>query len=128
MRTYATQLWAQRRGFTLPADPAAAQQALFDCDRKSCVPKAGTRPALGAWWTRAKAEAGRPRRPLPRELDPRHARGDRAAVRLRAVLVLGPQDFARGGAAEIYAAARRMAGAVVAAVARRAALVARDPQ
>ena len=27
---------------------------LFDCDRKSCLPRAGTRPALGAWWTTRK--------------------------------------------------------------------------
>jgi len=33
-RGYATQLWAQRRGFTLPADVAAASRGVYDCDRR----------------------------------------------------------------------------------------------
>ncbi|HLI67318.1 MAG TPA: ComEC/Rec2 family competence protein [Caulobacteraceae bacterium] len=104
IRAYATQLWAQRRGFALPADPAAAQAALFDCDRASCTPKSGTSPAIAAWWTR--------RKPKPDQLDALCA--DARVLVIRAdvplpescarLLVLGPDDFARGGAAELYAA------------------------
>jgi competence protein ComEC len=105
VRAYATQLWAQRRGFALPGDEAAAQAALFDCDRKHCRPKSGPTPALAAWWST------RPPKPdqlaelcrgaaivvLRTTIDPRPCPG---------ALVLGPEDFAKGGAAEVYAAPR----------------------
>ena len=104
MRLYAIQLWAQRRGFALAADPAPAQASLFACDRKSCVPLAGTQPALGAWWT--------VRKPKPDDLDSLCRASSilvtRAVLALppscARVLVLGPRDFATGGAAEIYRA------------------------
>ena len=103
VRAYATQLWAQRRGFKLPADPAAAQTALFDCDRSHCIPKAAASPAVSAWWTKRKPNA-----------DQLEALCNGAAILvLRAdvlappscdkALVLGPGDFAKGGAAEVYA-------------------------
>ncbi len=103
MRLYAIQLWAQRRGFKLAADPAPVQSDLFACDRRSCVPKAGTQPPLGAWWT--------VRKPKPDDLDSLCRASSilvtRAALTLppscARVLVLGPRDFAMGGAAEIYA-------------------------
>jgi competence protein ComEC len=102
-RAYATQLWAQRRGFALPADPAKAQQAAFDCDRQHCSPLPGVRPAIGAWWTRrpphaddladicARAEILILRAPVapPRDCD--HA------------LVLRRGDFEAGGSAEVFA-------------------------
>jgi competence protein ComEC len=101
-RAYATQLWAQRRGFSLPVDAAAAQKALFDCDRKHCSPINGVQPALATWWsTRApKAEQG----------DGWCAGGRIIIIRARIeppagcakALILGPQDFATGGAAEIF--------------------------
>ena len=102
MRLYAIQLWAQRRGFALATDPAPIQARLFACDRKSCVPLAGTQPALGAWWT--------VRKPRPDDLDALCRASSifvtRAALALppscARVLVLGPRDFATGGAAEIY--------------------------
>ena len=103
VRAYATQLWAQRRGFSLPADAAAAQAAAFTCDRKACAPKAGVRPALAAWWST--------RAPPPGKLEALCPGADililRAAVQppapCQGALVLGPDAFARGGAAEIYA-------------------------
>ena len=103
-RAYATQLWAQRWGFVLPADDAAetAQKAAFDCDRKHCAPLAGTRPALATWWS------SRP--PKPGALEDL-CRGAEILV-LRAelsppppcarALVLQPADFAAGGAAEVF--------------------------
>jgi competence protein ComEC len=103
-RAYATQLWAQRRGLGLPADAAATQAALFDCDRNHCLPKAGASPAIAAWWTR--------RQPKPGQLDALCAGADIVILRASldrplscpGAIVLGADDFARGGAAEVDAA------------------------
>jgi competence protein ComEC len=104
-RLYATGAWAQRRGLRLPAEPEVATQALFDCDRSACAPHAFTHPAIAAWWTK--------RRPKPERLAVICRNADililRATVdelpwpcsRLR---VFGRSAFARGGAAELYAA------------------------
>jgi len=103
-RAYATGLWAQRWGLTLPDDPAKALAPHFTCDRFSCTPMPGQSPAIAAWWTR--------RKPKPERLAPVCA-GARILL-LRAdvpvppdcakALVLRPADFARGGAAEVYRA------------------------
>ena len=106
VRGYATQLWAQRRGLAMPADMARARGALFDCDYWSCVARPGVSPALGIWWTRHK--------PKPERIAALCARSDilvmKADVGLppacRGVLVLRPADFAAGGAAEVFRAAR----------------------
>jgi competence protein ComEC len=106
VRLYATQLWAQRRGFGLPADPAAAQAALFGCNRYHCLPKAGAQPALAGWWTRRKPNADQ----LQALCSGTAIVTMRASVKLPPAcahaLVLGPDDFARGGAAEIYSEQR----------------------
>jgi competence protein ComEC len=106
VRSYATSLWAQRRGLAVPADMAQARGALFDCDYWSCAARPGVSPALGVWWTR--------RKPKPERLAELCARSDilvlRAEVELptscRDALVLWPADFAAGGAAEIFQAKR----------------------
>ena len=101
-RAYATGLWAQRRGFTLPTDAAAAQAAAFDCDRKHCAPINRTQPALAAWWST--------RPPKPEQADAlcdgvqilvTRAAFDPPTACAKA-LVLRPDDFAKGGAAEIF--------------------------
>ena len=82
-RLYATQLWSQAQGLTLPADPAAAQARLFDCDRWGCAPIGNVRPALAAWWTiRKPPKPERLSRALPRRRDPDHARRVDRAGRL----------------------------------------------
>ena len=101
-RAYATGIWAQRRGFSLPVDATASQEAAFDCDRKHCAPINNIQPALAAWWST--------RAPKPEQIDAL-CTGARIVV-LRAnvdsppacakALVLGPRDFAKGGAAEIF--------------------------
>ena len=104
VRAYATDLWAQRRGLSVPADMLRARGALFDCDYWSCAARPGVRPALGIWWTR--------RKPKPERLAELCGASDilvlRADVALpgacRDAIVLRPGDFALGGAAEIYAA------------------------
>ncbi|MEO8811940.1 MAG: competence protein ComEC, partial [Caulobacteraceae bacterium] len=102
VRAYATQLWAQRRGLTLPIDPAGATGGQFDCDRMGCVPVGPYRPAIAAWWTK--------RIPKPERLDRLCMAADILILRApvtpppscRAALVLTRADFARGGAAEVF--------------------------
>jgi competence protein ComEC len=102
VRTYATDVWAQRRGLAVPADMIRARGALFDCDYWSCAARPGVKPALGIWWTR--------RKPKPDRLAELCDRSDilvmRADVELpnacRDAIVLRPGDFAGGGSAEIY--------------------------
>jgi len=104
VRAYATELWAQRRGLRLPADPATAQAALFDCDRNHCLPKAGASPAIAAWWTRRQPKAGQLDE-LCRGADIVVLRADLPTpLSCPGALILGPDDFARDGAAEVYAA------------------------
>ena len=102
-RRYATQLWAQRRGFAMPADPAAAQRAAFDCDRKGCLPVGHIHPALAASWTR-KPPAGDRWRDLCSGADIVVLRSLSAPMpACGAALVLTRGDFERNGAAEVYA-------------------------
>ncbi|MEO7027510.1 MAG: competence protein ComEC, partial [Caulobacteraceae bacterium] len=107
MRAYATQLWAQRRGFSLAGTPAQAigeSARNFDCDRKGCAPIGTTRPALAGWWYR--------RPPSPERLRTLCARADILVTRADGpppadcgrALVLDRASFARGGAAEVFAA------------------------
>ncbi len=103
VRTYATGMWAQRRGFALPADPVAAQQAAFDCDRQGCTPLGGTAPALAAWWTKRTPKPARFRDlcdgtqiVILRTTAPPPPACDSAVVLRRG-------DFEAGGAAEVYA-------------------------
>jgi competence protein ComEC len=102
-RAYATELWAGRRGLAAPKDPAAARDALFDCDRRSCAPKFGTRPAMGAWWSKVTPPDGR--------LDDLCRRSEIVIIRYdfdapascAHRIVLHGENFGRNGAAEIYA-------------------------
>jgi competence protein ComEC len=105
-RLYATQLWAQRRGLAMAADPAAAQSTHFDCDRKGCTPVGSARPAIASWWGK--------RPPSLERWNAMCERTDIVIFRGRAApsatcggaLVLTRADFARGGAAEIFATPR----------------------
>ncbi|MDQ2860742.1 MAG: ComEC/Rec2 family competence protein, partial [Pseudomonadota bacterium] len=106
MRLYATQLWAQRRGFGFTADPAAAQalqQRFFDCDRKGCAPIGPSRPAIAAWWTKRAPNAERAGG-LCAQTDIVIFRADVSPPpACRGAIVLTRADFARGGAAEVFA-------------------------
>jgi competence protein ComEC len=104
VRAFASQAWATRRGLALPFDPEAEAGLAYDCDRSGCLPREGTRPALGAWWSKKVL-------PRPEQLDALCRASDilvlRAAVTppeaCGQTLVLTPADFARGGSAEIFA-------------------------
>ena len=101
-RAYATQLWAQKHGFTLPADPAAAQAKAFTCDRSGCAPTGAARPALATWWARRPPKAER-LQALCRAAEIFVTRAPIAAGDCRAPLILGPDAFTAGGAADVYA-------------------------
>ncbi len=106
MRAYATQLWAQHRGLTLGATPealAADSRRAFDCDRKACAPIGPLRPALAGWWFRKRPPPDR-LAALCRGADILVSRAEIAPGACPGAIVLGPADFARGGAAEVYAA------------------------
>ncbi|MGA2951159.1 MAG: ComEC/Rec2 family competence protein [Caulobacteraceae bacterium] len=104
-RLYATQTWAQHRGLRLPAEPAAALEALYDCDRSECKPKPFVRPAISAWWTK--------RKPRPEQVANLCQGAEflilRADVELpadcRGVHILTRETFEKLGAAEVFAAA-----------------------
>jgi competence protein ComEC len=104
-RAYAVQTWAQRRGFDLPADPVKAQAAIADCNRLHCAPVGAVSPAIAAWWTR--------RKPKPDALGALCKGADILILKAEVTppddcahaRVLGPGDFAKGGAAEVFPAA-----------------------
>ena len=102
-RGYATQLWAQRHGFTLPADPAAASVGVYDCDRRGCLPLGQARPAMAASWMR-KAPGPDRYADLCAGADIVILRSDFAPEEgCGRALVLTRADFERGGAAEVFA-------------------------
>jgi competence protein ComEC len=102
-RGYATQLWAQRRGFTLPADADGAGRGVYDCDRRGCLPLGGVRPAMAASWMRKAPGAGR-YADLCAGADIVILRSAFApAGACGHALVLTRADFERGGAAEVFA-------------------------
>ena len=101
-RAYAVGTWAQRRGLDLPADPVKAQAVIADCNRMHCTATGKAKPAIATWWTRRK---------LKDETLAALCKGadivvTRAYVTppadCKSAIVLGPDDFAKGGAAEVF--------------------------
>jgi len=102
-RQYATQLWAQRRGFLLPSTPEVAAAGQFDCDRKGCLPIGPARPAIASSWMRKTPDLDRfsqlcagadivvLRSPYRPDAPCGHA------------LVLTRREFERFGSAEVFA-------------------------
>lgn len=104
-RLYATQLWAQRRGFTLASSRTGAESPAFVCDRKGCLPAGPARPALAASWMR-KAPSDERFETLCDGADFVILRSLTAPNRpCGHATVLTRADFERFGAAEIYPSA-----------------------
>ena len=103
VRAFASNAWTTRRGLLTPFDPQAEADLAFDCDRSACAPKATTRPALGAWWSRRAAPPDL-LASLCRASDIVIVRGpEPGAETCPGALMLTQADFTRGGSAEVYA-------------------------
>jgi competence protein ComEC len=104
-RGYATQLWAQRRGFNLPADQGAAGHGVYDCNREGCLPVGAARPAISASWMRKPPGPDR-YAALCSGADIVVLRSDFAPTEpCGHALVLTRAAFERNGAAEVFATA-----------------------
>ena len=99
-KQFAADLWARRRGLAEPADPEAARDERYDCNRRECLPLAAGRPRLAAWWVR-RTPGSRQTAELCQGADIVVVRG---ALRFAcaAPVVLTGADFARGGSAEVF--------------------------
>ena len=103
-RRFAADLWARRRGLTVPDDAEAARDARFACNRSQCLPNGEA--TLAGWWGKRlpkaaqlaalceKAEVVVVRSAIPADL-PEVCAGR---------LLLSAEDFSRGGSAELYRA------------------------
>ncbi|MDP1600307.1 MAG: ComEC/Rec2 family competence protein [Phenylobacterium sp.] len=100
-KLFAAELWARRRGLSVPEDGLAIREASFDCDRWSCAPRAGAAvPRVAAIMTR---RASTIERKLPLFCEWAEVvvvRGEAAPC--PKALTLTQADFARGGSAELY--------------------------
>jgi len=101
-KLFASELWAHRRGLELPEDGVAAQEGIFNCTGQSCRADYVGAIRVSAWWT--------VRQPRPERLADLCASSDILVLKARTAIpdackgvrILGPDDFARGGAAEVY--------------------------
>jgi competence protein ComEC len=100
-RAYAIQMWSQAHNLALPPDAAATQAKAFDCDRSGCAPIGADRPAIAAWWSTRPAPADRLAK-LCAHADILIARAPVSPSDCRAPIILGPDAFAEGGAADVY--------------------------
>lgn len=100
-KLFAAELWARRRGLTVPEDGLAVRNQAYDCDRWSCAPRQGAdAPRVAAIMTR---RATTIERKLPLFCDWAEVvvvRGDAPAC--PKALTLTEADFQRGGSAELY--------------------------
>ena len=99
---YAIQLWAQAHRLALPAGADAAQVKAFDCDRSGCASLGAARPAPATWRSTRTPKSKR-LAALCAHADILVTRSPVSSGECRAPLILGPDDFARGGAADVYA-------------------------
>ena len=102
-KTFASDLWAKRRGLSEPANGAALTALRFDCNRIRCFPTAAASPRMAAWWTRRRPSDD-DQADLCANTDLLILKADITLVGCDRVPVLTTQAFDRGGSAEIYRA------------------------
>ena len=103
VKLFAAQVWARRRGLEQPADPLAARNADYDCDRWSCIPRSGaTAPRVSAVWTRRDSTIDKKLPVFCEFSEVIIVRGEADPASCPKALVLTARDFERGGAAELY--------------------------
>jgi competence protein ComEC len=101
---FAAQLWMRRYGFELPAGPDEDHDAMFDCDRRSCAPQP-TAPVRLALWAGTKAPKDQAFQRLCAHAEVMVLRSELGAGQsCPQATVLTGQDFARGGAVEMWRA------------------------
>jgi competence protein ComEC len=98
VKRFAAELWSRRRGLA-PTEDEALRDALFACDRWSCVPAGG--PSVAMVWSRKPVEAAR-LAALCARAEVVVIRGDADPEVCPGRLVLTAADFERGGSAELH--------------------------
>jgi competence protein ComEC len=101
VKLFGAELWSRRRGLE-PVETEAGRDALYQCDRLSCAPRAAAPVRVAAAWNL--------KRPLPpgrfealcSTAEVVILRNDFSPASCAAPVVLTGADFARGGAAELY--------------------------
>jgi competence protein ComEC len=101
-QAFAFELWARRRGLAIPADPKAAAAPLFGCDRDACTPLAAAPLRLAGWWRRVPPSAADLAELCAGAEVVVLRTGEGTSPLCQGRLVLGRQELAKGGAAEIY--------------------------
>lgn len=100
VKRFGAELWARRRGLDLPEDELAVRDRNYDCDRWSCVPRPGASPSVAAVFTRRASILSRDRQIACERAEVVILRGE--AADCPHALTLTANDFAKGGAAELY--------------------------
>ena len=103
VKLFAAQVWARRRGLEQPADPLAARNEHYDCDRWSCAPRANIDgPRVAAIWTHRTSTIDKKLPVFCTWAEVIIVRGDTDPSACPKALVLSARDFAHGGSAEFY--------------------------
>ncbi|WP_163231286.1 ComEC/Rec2 family competence protein [Caulobacter rhizosphaerae] len=100
-RRFGAELWSRRRGLALP--DSIAPSPLYACDRRSCAPAAGAPVALALSWSKAASDAdGLAAMCAEAEIVVLRGVAPPVPPACRDRIVLDADDFAAGGAAELY--------------------------
>lgn len=102
VKLFGAELWARRRGLEPAVEAQAARDALYDCDRWSCAPRGGTSPPVAAVFTRRASTIDGKLPLFCQAAEVVVVRGPATAADCPNALLLTEDDFARGGAAELY--------------------------
>jgi len=100
-RRFGAELWSRRRGLALPTD--AKPSPLYVCDRRSCAPAAGAPVALALSWSKAAPDVDTVAAMCAgAEIVVLRGWSPVTPPACRDRIVLDADDFAAGGAAELY--------------------------
>jgi len=100
-RRFAAELWSRRRGLEVAASGRGRLDSLYACDRWTCRPRTGA-PSLGAIWNRRPAVVAKAWPGLCSGAEVIVVRGPAAPPSCPGALVIGQDQVARGGSAELY--------------------------
>jgi competence protein ComEC len=102
-KVFDSELWMKRRGLTAFADPEAAADLAYDCDRSACKSRPAQGPRISGWWGK-KAPPDERFAGLCAGADLVVVRAvvDRLPETCRGVMLLDARDFERGGALELW--------------------------